>query len=236
MRRKTRRAIGWAGGCVALLFALAFGPELIARAPDRWKPWTPLRLDEPPGIFTRMKLARLDSNSASCRDLLAASGFTYAALEDRVTGAGCGFANAAMISRTGVDVGAPFALSCPAAISLALWERHVLQPAARSHLGQPVVRLEHYGSYACRGVYHRENAPRSRHATADAFDLAGFVLADGRRIRVRSDWSPPGPHAAFLREVRDGACDWFDAVLSPEHNAAHRDHFHFDRGPYRACR
>ena len=25
-------------------------------------------------------------------------------------------------------------------------------------------------------------------------------------------------------------------VLGPDHNAAHRDHFHFDMGRYRACR
>ena len=28
---------------------------------------------------------------------------------------------------------------------------------------------------------------------------------------------------------------WFDAVLSPDYNAAHRDHLHLDRGRYRAC-
>ena len=33
---------------------------------------------------------------------------------------------------------------------------------------------------------------------------------------------------AVLRRVRDGACRGFSTVLSPEYNAAHRDHFHFD--------
>ena len=44
------------------------------------------------------------------------------------------------------------------------------------------------------------------------------------------------PEAAFLRDVRDGACDWFDIVLGPDYNAAHADHFHFDRGGGRICR
>nr|MBA3526869.1 extensin family protein [Sphingomonas sp.] len=34
--------------------------------------------------------------------------------------------------------------------------------------------------------------------------------------------------AAFLREVRDGACRLFPTVLSPDYNAAHRDHLHLD--------
>jgi hypothetical protein len=36
--------------------------------------------------------------------------------------------------------------------------------------------------------------------------------------------------------VRDGACLFFDGVLSPDYNAAHRDHLHLDRGRYRYCR
>jgi len=36
--------------------------------------------------------------------------------------------------------------------------------------------------------------------------------------------------------VRDGACRFFDVVLGPDYNDAHRDHFHLDMGAYRACR
>ena len=57
--------------------------------------------------------------------------------------------------------------------------------------------------------------------------------------RCRSPGTGPtaaGAEAAFLREVRDGACRWFRAVLGPEHNAEHRDHFHLDRGLWNACR
>jgi hypothetical protein len=53
---------------------------------------------------------------------------------------------------------------------------------------------------------------------------------------VLKDWPESNERAAFLREVRTGACRFFDGVLSPDYNAAHRDHFHFDRGPYRVCR
>ena len=66
--------------------------------------------------------------------------------------------------------------------------------------------------------------------------MAGFVLADGRRIRVLGDWEQDTDEARFLHDVRDGACRFFDGVLSPDYNAAHRDHLHLDRGPWRFCR
>lgn len=228
--------------------------------PDRWNPWAPLRIDDPSNLLTRYKFQRATADREACRALLQESRLSATPLEDRSTGPGCGFDNAFRISRTSVAVGEPFALSCRAALSLAMWERHALQQAAQRHLGSGVARIEHFGSYACRNLYGREGARRSQHASADAFDIAGFVLEDGRRIRLASDWaaSAPGdgdgageaeaansgvdaaatlaPQAAFLREVRDGACDWFDAVLGPDYNAAHADHFHFDRGRARICR
>lgn len=44
------------------------------------------------------------------------------------------------------------------------------------------------------------------------------------------------PAARFLQMVQGGACHDFSAVLGPGYNAAHRNHFHLDRGPYRVCR
>ncbi|ANB16456.1 extensin family protein [Dokdonella koreensis] len=217
----------------ALAYALGQGH---LRIEDRWKPWTPLRIDDRPNLLTPLKLRRLAHDAPLCRAVLATTGFRYTALPDRETGPGCGFDNAVQIRATGVAVGAPFSLSCRAAVSLALWERHSLQPEARARLGQPVARIEHFGSYACRNVYGRPDARRSRHATADAFDVAGFVLADGRRIRVRGDWDGDSAEARFLHAVHRGACRWFDTVLGPDYNAAHADHLHLDRGRFGLCR
>ncbi len=95
----------------------------------------------------------------------------------------------------------------------------------------------HLGTYACRNINHRETGRRSEHATANAIDLSGFVLADGQQISLQDDWTGKDPRrAAFLRAVRDGACGFFDVVLSPDYNEAHRDHLHLDMGRYRACR
>ena len=208
--------------------AIAIRPE--------WNPWAVLEIDAQPNFLTRYKLNRLSKDSALCQQVLAKADITYERVQDRMTGPACGFFNAVRISRTSSRVSAPFSLSCRAAVSLAMWEHHVLAPAAEKYFKQRVATIEHFGSYSCRNVYGRANATRSQHATAEALDIAGFMLADGQRIRVLKDWPESNEQAAFLQEVRTGACRFFDSVLSPDYNAAHRDHFHFDRGPYRACR
>ena len=75
----------------------------------------------------------------------------------------------------------------------------------------------------------------------NAIDIAGFRLEDGTRISVVDDWDEDGPRSVFLRDVRDGACDLFATVLSPDYNAAHRDHLHLDQAArgemgWRGCR
>ena len=208
--------------------------------PDRHNPWAPLAYEETPGWLTGHKLARLSTDPAACQALLATTPWQAEPVPDRDTGPGCGFRDTVHVRRTAVQVGTPFTLSCPAAASLALWERHVMQPQAQVLFGSPVRQLEHYGSYACRNVYGREAGARSQHATAQALDIAGFVLQDGRRISVARDWgggdANATPAGAFLRAVHGGACGLFDGVLGPNYNRAHADHFHFDRGRVRICR
>jgi hypothetical protein len=221
-------------GAVAV-FLLALRAEWI-RIPDGWSPWAPLRIAAEPNLLTRYKLSRLSGDSQLCHQILATADLSYRRLPDRQTGRDCGIYDAVSIERTTALVSQPFSLTCRAAVSLAMWERHVVQPAAQKYFSSPVERLEHFGSYSCRNVYGRAEGTRSRHATAEALDVAGFVLASGPRIRVLRDWPQDSPESRFLHDVRTGACEFFDAVLSPDYNAAHRDHLHLDRGPYRTCR
>ncbi|KQP13815.1 extensin family protein [Pseudorhodoferax sp. Leaf267] len=227
---------------VLSLFALALAAAVATHGrlwtlPDRHNPWAPLAYDEAPGWLTPYKLSKVSAQPAACQAFLATTPWQTEPVPDRATGPGCGFTDAVRVRRTAVQVGEPFVLSCRAAASLALWERHVLQPQAEVLLGAPVRRIEHYGSYACRNVYGREAGNRSQHATADAFDVAGFVLQDGRRITLARDWGAgDDAKGRFLRAVHQGACGLFDGVLGPDYNQAHADHFHLDRGPYRMCR
>jgi len=206
------------------------------RIPPAYDLRVPLSIAPAPNFLTRYKLSKLSDDESTCREVLATARVRYEPLPDKTTGPDCGFHNAVRIQRTSANVSGAFSLTCRTAVSLALWEYHVLQPEAQARFQQPVARIEHFGSYSCRNVYGRANATRSRHATAEAFDVAGFVLADGRRIRVINDWRQDAATAQFLHAVRDGACGYFDGVLSPDYNAAHRDHLHLDRGPFRTCR
>ncbi|USA38635.1 extensin family protein [Pelagerythrobacter marinus] len=177
------------------------------------------------------------SNNALARQCLAELGATGAAftpLPDRYAGPGCSLLNTVELSRLAGDRGS-FSISnlgpvaCPTAQAFAAWARYGVDRAARVYLGSPVVRIETMGSYACRNV--AGSGRRSAHATAEAIDIGAFHLADGRRISVLHDWD--GGTAAereFLRVVQRSACKRFRTVLGPEYNAAHRDHFHLERG------
>ncbi|MBV8686281.1 MAG: extensin family protein [Alphaproteobacteria bacterium] len=205
-------------------------------------PWAPLDLAQPVGAFTRAKLAELEP--AQCRALLRRAGIRFAALPDRSDGPECGYQGAVRLRGGAATIGyAPASLgtSCPVAAALALWEWHVVQPAALRRFGRRVERVETFGSYSCRRLYGRRTGQWSEHARANAVDIAAFRLEGGRRIPVLDGWRDPGADGAFLRDVRDGACRLFATTLSPDYNAAHRDHLHLDeagRGAagWRVCR
>ncbi len=247
---KAVRSFLAAATIAAVALAMMFGVYAVIKARPQDLPWTPLDLNERPGRFTGRKLAALGDDFVRCRTLLDQAGVRYTALEPvRPADSACGYADG--VRPTGGAAALRYAppalgMACPVAAGMAMLEWNVIQPAAQRRFGSKVRTIEHFGSYNCRRMYGRSRGDYSQHATADAIDLAGFVLADGTRISVVRDWTPGngsggGDKAAFLREVRDGACDLFATVLSPDYNAAHRDHFHLDqanRGTmgWRACR
>lgn len=230
-------------GVAAFAALLLYG---YARSHPEDIPWTALDLSRPVGLFTGRKLAALGGDGPRCRALLAHAGVEFTALPPRSSrGAGgqCGYDDGVRLRRGGALTIAyrPEGLgtSCPVAAALALWEWHVVQPAALARFGKDVASIDHFGSYSCRRLYGRAEGAISEHAAANAVDIAGFRLADGRRITVAGDWPGEDPEARFLRAVRDGACGLFATTLSPDYNAAHRDHFHLDqaaRGGWRMCR
>lgn len=225
-----------------LILALAVVAALIASGqivlPPRWDPFAPFDVAETPGLLTRFKFARTRADGDLCRAALSRAGIAFEPVPDRITGEGCGFTDAVRISRIGaVTLASPVVATCRLALGLAMLDRHHIGPAARLSFGVPVTRVDHLGTYACRNINHATSGRRSRHATADAIDIAGFLVADGRRLTLTGDWSSgDAGRAAFLRAVRDGACRWFDVTLSPDYNPLHYDHFHLDMGGGRACR
>ncbi|MBF6038818.1 extensin family protein [Pseudomonas sp. P154a] len=203
--------------------------------PPPWNPWAPLDVNAEPNLLTRYKLMRLSDDPQLCDQALSNSGLRVTRQADSPD-ATCPLINTLRVQGGEVALSSSFLASCRLAVSFALFDRHVLQPAAQAVYGLAVTRVEHLGSFACRNVYNRDKGRLSQHASANALDIAGFRLADGRTVSVLKDWPKDNQDARFLRQVRDGACDLFSVVLSPDYNAAHHNHFHVDAGPWWVCR
>ena len=238
---RIRREILALAAAWSVLAELAIAAALLVAAVALWAPpedlpWTPLRLDAPVGLATRFKFERAAADPALCRAVLAGGGVRYVDAPERTAGS-CTTKNTVRLQSPAAPL-APAApvMTSPQALAYSFCTRNDVQPAARRELGEPIARVEHYGTYSCRNVYGRATGMRSQHAYANALDVAAFRTASGRRVSVLKDFRDPGAKGRFLRDSRTGACRWFGAVLSPDYNAAHRDHLHLDRGRYRACR
>jgi hypothetical protein len=184
------------------------------------------------------RLAAIKYNPDLCRRVITPPHIDAQPIADGPFKEGCGWTNAVRMSSAG-GVRAGFdKVTCEAASALALWLAHDLQQVAQDILGQRVTAVQSYGSYSCRNIIGAKfwKNRRSEHASANAIDIGGFTLANGRQISVRGQWRGNGPEARFLRAAHASACRYFRVVLGPDYNAEHHDHFHFDRGIGWMCR
>ncbi len=222
-------------------FALLWGlVGIIAFTADRaipreHLPWKTLALIDPIGASTKVKAARAGEDPEACRAILAQGGIEY--VEVPAAAGGICVIDDAVRLTSGLAPLSPrdAPMTCKEALAFSIWERQVVQQAAIDELGQAVVSIEHYGSYACRRQYGMDEGPVSEHASANAIDVAAFRLADGRVISVALDWKDPGPKGRFLRRVHAGGCRIFLTTLGPDYNPAHADHFHLDMGGWPKC-
>jgi hypothetical protein len=246
-RARFLRWTAWFAVTLSVSVVVLSGMRALDAYPDRYKAWTDLNLDEPAGPFDAIKRVQLGAIPACMEALEESSALTRAA-EPLEGPDGCGYDEAVVLERSGHAWSAPqpMVMRCPLAAAIYLWERRVVAPAAEAHFGQGVAEIRQYGIYSCRPVNNREGARLSEHAKANAIDVSGFVLEDGRMISVRSGWrgedadeggdEDAQAEAAFLREVQSGACGLFRGVIGPDGDAAHADHFHLDMGRWRFCR
>jgi hypothetical protein len=134
---------------------------------------------------------------------------------------------------------------------LALALRH----AADVMKAHDVTRVEDYGLYNYRCIDQTVQPPcpgstLSMHAHALAVDLAAFTTTDGARYSVNDDFlvdaggvgvaracaAPAAPRSGKDAWLHELVCDLhaheiFFIELTPDYNAAHRDHFHVDLTP-----
>ncbi|HEU0065643.1 MAG TPA: extensin family protein [Sphingomonas sp.] len=177
--------------------------------------------------------------TAQCLGDLTREGVAFRSLPDKDYGGGCGVFGAVQLTDIGVPVTGITAIRCGDARAFSSWVRNAVAPAAYQMLGSELARVEGMGSYACRNVIGspRNAGKRSGHAIANAVDVGGFVLKDGRRVTILRDWRSDDPRLRdFLKTIHASACRRFGTVLSPDYNAAHANHLHLEDDRARFCR
>lgn len=169
-----------------------------------------------------------------CFSELGKANVRFSPLPNRQFSGGCSQIDSIKLLDVGADVTNLGPVKCELAGKFAAWTEYAVKRAARKYLGSDLKRIETMGSYSCRNI--AGSGKLSQHAHANAIDVSGFVLADGRRITVESNWKSGRQEMQFLTAIHDSACKRFGTVLSPDYNAAHRDHFHLDMSGNGYCR
>ena len=125
-------------------------------------------------------------------------------------------------------------LRCTMASALAAWIRSDIAPLADSR-AMRIAALDNFDSFDCRGRNRVATAKLSEHGRANALDLRGLKLANGRLMALTDRNT-----AREVREkVRASACARFMTVLGPGSDGYHENHIHLDlaerRSGYRIC-
>jgi hypothetical protein len=207
-----------------------------AYVPSRHLPWKPADLTQPPGLATPMQMQKLAADRDACIAALHDAGVEVEVADD-VDGPEpfCRVRGAVRLKSGATPITPNLPMTCPLAAAYVLWDRQVVQPAAREVLGSEVTAMVSYGTYSCRRMYGGPDQNVSEHASANALDIGEFKLADRRRVTVLDSWPAVGPEGDFVRRVREGGCGVFGTVLGPDYNAAHANHLHLDMGLYDFC-
>ncbi|MBA1374573.1 MAG: extensin [Sphingomonadales bacterium RIFCSPHIGHO2_01_FULL_65_20] len=184
------------------------------------------------------------ADTRQCLSQLSQAKVRFTPVPDQTFGAGCSQLGSVRLSaislmeasrgRSELAISNIGPVRCELAQRFAGWAQYGIARAAEQMLGSPLVKIETMGSYSCRNI--AGSLKLSQHAHANAIDIAGFVLADGRRISVKDGWNGSNQERAFLRTIHASACKRFGTVLGPEYNAAHRDHLHVDMSGQGYCR
>lgn len=121
-------------------------------------------------------------------------------------------------------------LDCGMATALPAWVGDVdryLAAYAETRIESVIVGT----SYMCRNVNNGATGNLSFHGFADALDVVGFKLADGRTVTIEGAWNGADEQERrIVRFAHDAACTRFTTTLGPEANALHHDHLHLDLG------
>jgi hypothetical protein len=133
-----------------------------------------------------------------------------------------------------VPLNPPATLRCTMAEAVAHWVREEAVPRALD-LGSPLLAIQNFDSFDCRGRNRIAGAIISEHGKGNALDIKGLKLADGRLIHL----TDPKISHGYRDGMRTSVCGRFTTVLGPGSDGYHEDHIHVDlavrRNGFRLC-
>lgn len=127
-----------------------------------------------------------------------------------------------------IPLNAPVITDCGMATALPAWIAEV-DSYLLAHDKTQIETINLSTNYACRNVDNAKTGNLSFHAFADALDVIGFTLKDGRTISIAPGYNgTPEQGREILHFARDAACTHFMTVLGPEADSFHQDNMHID--------
>ena len=198
--------------------------------------------DEPPADADRAAEPAVPAipEPSACRRALSEEVAIAPSIPDIHAPGGCGGEDLVRLEaivladRRRVAVTPAATLRCTMALAIADWVRTDVAPLATG-LGSPLSALDNFDSYECRGRNRVAGAQLSEHGRANALDVRGLKLADGRSIGLTDRTVPRELRETVLHSV----CSRFATVLGPGSDWYHEDHIHLDlmerRNNYRIC-
>jgi hypothetical protein len=133
-----------------------------------------------------------------------------------------------------IAIAPPATLRCPMAEVVVHWLRDDVAAVARD-LGAQLKSVAVDTSFECRSRNRIAGARLSEHGRANAIDLRGFTLANGKSFTFTDVAADKGARD----RLRQSACARFTTVLGPGSDGYHESHVHLDaierRGGYRMC-
>jgi hypothetical protein len=168
---------------------------------------------------------------------LLALGVVYRRVPDEDSERGCTIENGMEVSSIGnVKLTRPALLTQDMAIRLGRWVKESLEPEVQKTYRTQLAALDVGGSYSCRNIYGKPFGGRfagrlSEHAFANAIDIGGFKLADGRSIGYIKHWRAKDGSSDFFLATSTSACEIFNTTLTPDYDRFHANHIHVDASP-----
>lgn len=137
---------------------------------------------------------------------------------------------ALMVNGKKVSLSAPVVTNCAMAGAFAQWAEQV-DAYAGAALKSELAGISTGTSQMCRNRRGDGSDFVSEHSFANAVDITGFILEDGRVIALPENWGNNStPEQRLMRHAHGTACGLFTTVLGPDANDDHLDHLHLDLG------